>query len=218
MDIPVNVNVHCADGLCGRSTYVLIDPVLEQVTHLVVREAEVPHTERVVSVAEVTCTAPDVILLRCTRKKLQAMDLFAVTGYVKEDLPDPRSERLAYVGMGPYMLWPYVIPAKGTSTRLTVEEEQIPPGELAVHRGARVEAKDGHVGRVDEFVVSPESGHISHLVMREGHLWGQKDVAIPVSEIDHYEQDTVFLKLTRQEIEALPTFPVRRWRSPESGQ
>jgi hypothetical protein len=34
MDIPVNVNVHCADGLCGRSTYVLIDPVLEQVTHL----------------------------------------------------------------------------------------------------------------------------------------------------------------------------------------
>ncbi len=210
MDIPVNVNVHCADGLCGRSTYVLIDPVLEQVTHLVVREAEVPHTERVVPVAGVAGTAPDVILLQCTRKELQGMDPFTLTEYVKEDLPDDlRAERLAYIGMGSYMLWPYVIPAR--PEYVAVEQEQVPPGELAVRRGARVEARDGHVGRVDEFVVNPENGHISHLVMREGHLWGKKDVAIPVSGIDHYERGMVFLKLSKQQIEALPAFPVRRW-------
>jgi len=209
MDIPVNVNVHCADGLCGRSTYVLIDPVLEEVTHLVVREAEAPHTERVVPVAEVAGTAPDVILLKCTRKEFQGMEPFILTEYVKEDLPDLRAERLAYVSMGSYMLWPYVLPAKPEYAR--VEQEQVPPGELAVRRGARVEASDGHVGRVDEFVVDPETGHISHLVMREGHLWGKKDVAIPVSGIDHYERDTVYLKLSKQQIEALPAVPVRRW-------
>ena len=218
MDIPVNANVHCADGLCGRSTYVLIHPVLEDVTHVVVREAEAPHTERLVPVAEVAGTAPDVILLKCTRKEFQGMEPFILTEYVKEDLPDARSERLANVGMGSYMLWPYVIPARTTSTRIPVEEEQVPPGELAVRRGARVEAKDGHIGRLDEFMMNPENGHITHLVMREGHLWGKKDVAIPVSQIDHYERYTVFLKLTKQEIEALPTFPVRRWQSPEPGQ
>jgi sporulation protein YlmC with PRC-barrel domain len=209
MDLSVNVNVHCADGLCGRSTYVLIDPVLEQVTHLVVREAEIPHTELVVPVTQVAGAAPDVILLKCTRKELQAMEPFILTQYVKEDLPDPHADRLAYVGMSSYLLWPYVIPTRTEYVR--VEQEQVPPGELAVRRGARVEASDGHLGRVDEFVVNPETGHITHLMMREGHLWGKKDVAIPVSGIDHYEENTVYLKLSKQQIEALPAVPIRRW-------
>ena len=32
---------------------------------------------------------------------------------------------------------------------------------------------------VDELLVDPENEHITHLVMREGHLWGQKDVVYP---------------------------------------
>jgi hypothetical protein len=45
--------------------------------------------------------------------------------------------------------------------------------------------------------------------MREGHLWGQKDVSIPVSQIDHYQDNTVYLKLDKQSIEALPGIPIR---------
>ncbi len=104
--------------------------------------------------------------------------------------------------------WPYVVSEH--MERVPVEHLQIPPGELAVRRGIRVKATDGDVGRVDEFVVNSENGHITHLVMREGHLWGQKDVIIPVSAIDKTEVDTVFLNLDRRQIESLPTFPVRR--------
>jgi hypothetical protein len=46
--------------------------------------------------------------------------------------------------------------------------------------------------------------------MREGHLWGQKDVIIPLSEMGDTREDTVFLKLDKHQIEALPTFPVHR--------
>ncbi len=53
---------------------------------------------------------------------------------------------------------------------ISVEYERIPPGELAVRRGARVETTDGHAGRVDEFLVNPADGYITHLVLREGHL------------------------------------------------
>ena len=67
------------------------------------------------------------------------------------------------------------------------------------------------VGRVDEFLVDRETEHITHLVLREGHLWGQKDVTIPVSEIERIEEDTVYLKLDKEEIERLPSIPVRRW-------
>ena len=65
--------------------------------------------------------------------------------------------------------------------RVPVEDQQIPPGELAVSRGTRVNATDGYVGHVDELVVDRENGHITHLVMREGHLWGQKDCDHPSS-------------------------------------
>lgn len=86
----------------------------------------------------------------------------------------------------------------------------MPPGELALRRGTRVDATDGHVGRVDEFLIDPATGHITHVVLREGHLWGQKDVTIPVSEIDRIEEDTVHLKLDRHSIAALPAIPIRR--------
>ena len=84
----------------------------------------------------------------------------------------------------------------------------IPSGELAVRRGARMEATDGHVGQVDEFWVSPMSERITHLVLRKGRLWGQKDVAIPVSEIDRVEEDA--LKLDKRRVKALPAIPVQR--------
>jgi hypothetical protein len=69
------------------------------------------------------------------------------------------------------------------------------------------------VGRVDEFLIDPENDHITHLVMREGHLWGQKDVTIPISEIDRIEGDSVYLKLSKDEVEALPAIPMHRWKA-----
>ena len=56
----------------------------------------------------------------------------------------------------------------------------------------------------------PGDGHITHLVLREGHFWDKKDVTIPVSEIDRLDEDEVFLKLDRRAIEKLPAIPVRR--------
>ncbi len=65
-----------------------------------------------------------------------------------------------------------------------VPEQHIPHDELAVYRGMDVRTGEGKVGTVDELVVDPDSGNITHLLMRKGHLWGKKDVAIPVTAID----------------------------------
>ena len=113
-------------------------------------------------------------------------------------------------GMGSYYYLPYDTP--DVTIYASVEYQQIPPGELAVSRGTRVEATDGYIGKVDEFVVNPETSHITHMVMREGHLWGQKDVIIPLSAMGENRDDTVFLKLDKHQVESLPAFPVsRRW-------
>jgi hypothetical protein len=44
----------------------------------------------------------------------------------------------------------------------------------------------------------------------EGHLWGKKEVTIPVSAIDRIEEDTVYLKLDKKAVESLPSESVRR--------
>jgi PRC-barrel domain len=211
MEIPLNAQVECTDGVCGSSVYVLVNPVNEQVTHLVVRESSSPNKEYIVPIDLISATLAGTIQLRCSKSEFEKLNPFIKTEFVEEQIP------LLYGGAGPnmygigdYYFWPYVSP-EGT-VKVTVEHRQIPPGELAVRRGTRVEATDGYVGRVDEFAVNPENGHITHLVMREGHLWGQKDVIIPLSALGDTRADTVFLKLDKHQIESLPTFPLhRRW-------
>jgi sporulation protein YlmC with PRC-barrel domain len=211
MEVPLNAQVACTDGACGHSEYVLINPVTDQVTHLVVKEDSSPNTEYIVPVDIVAETIADTIRLRCSKTELEKMDPFNKMKFIEEKVPDRNFGFGGVIyGMGSYYYLPYV-----TSERTvyeSVKNQQIPPGELAVQRGTRVDATDGYVGKVDEFVVNPENGHITHLVMREGHLWGKKDVIIPLSAMGDTREDTIFLKLDKHQIEALPTFPVhRRW-------
>jgi sporulation protein YlmC with PRC-barrel domain len=212
MEIPLNAQVECTDGVCGHSVYMLINPVVEQVTHLVVREDSLPNTEYIVPVDVVSETIADTIQLRCSKAELEKMDPFIKTTFVKEKVTDKYAGYGGFggYGMGTYYYWPYV--SSESSLFVPVDDQQIPPGELAVRRGTRVEATDGYVGKVDEFVVNPKNGHITHLVMREGHLWGKKDVIIPLSAMGDTHDDTVFLKIDKRQIESLPTFPLhRRW-------
>ena len=209
MEIPLNVQVECTDGVCGRSAFVLIDPVADQVTHLVVKE-DASNTEYIVPVDFVAETVADTIRLRCDRAKLEKMHPFIKTKFIEEKVPNSNFASGGTYGLGSYYYLPYV--NSETPIYEAVEQKQIPPGELAVSRGTRVEATDGFVGKVDEFVVNPKNGHITHLVMHEGHLWGRKDVIIPVSAMGDTHDDTVFLKLDKHQIESLPSFPLhRRW-------
>jgi uncharacterized protein YrrD len=201
MDIPLNVDVRCTDSVCGQSTYVIVNPSSKRVTHVVVREQWFPHTEYLVPVELIRESTPERILLYCTSQELTTLDPFVETEYIEGDLTE-----LEY-NEDEYLMWPYALPE---NERIPVEYERIPPGELAIRRGAHVRATDGRVGRVDEFLIDPANEHITHLVLREGHLWGQRDVTIPLSGIDRIEQDTVYLKLDKSQIEALPMIPVRR--------
>ncbi len=212
MEIPLNAQVECTDGVCGRSMYVVMNPVFEQVTHLVVKENSSPGTEYMVPVDFMTDTTGDTIKLRCSKAELEKMEPFNQTTFIAERVPESNysSGGGEYGGNGSYYYMPFVTLDK--TIYVPEEDQQTPPGELAMHRGTRVEATDGYVGKVDEFVVNPENGYITHMVMREGHLWGKKEVAIPLSAMGEMREDTVFLKLDKAQIEALPTFPVqRRW-------
>jgi len=199
MDISINAKVSCSDGPYGQSTYVILKPTTQEITHLVVSNELFPETDYLVSLDHVMESTPNRIQLNCSREELAKMPIFNTVEFVPSDLT-------GFPGGRQYMMWPYYAPA---ASFMPLEKEHIPADELAIRRGARVEAFDGHVGRVDEFLINPSDDHISHLVLREGHLWGQKDVTIPMSQIDRFENNTVYLKLNKQEIEKLPGIPIR---------
>jgi hypothetical protein len=187
MDIPINAEVYCTDGRCGRSTTVILNPVTDKVTHVVVAERGLLGIEHIVPLDQVVETTPTSIRLRSS-----AADLTQFNPFVEAHFIGGGEEPYEDYASGEWVLWPYMFPEDGWLP--LVEEEKVPPGELAIHRAATVFATDGRVGRVDEFLVEPTSGHITHLVLHEGHLWGQK--------------------VDKRSIETLPHIPVRRRSHP----
>jgi len=211
MEIPLNARVECTDGICGRSVYVLIDPVFDRVAHLVVKLDASPNADYIVPVDLIKNTIVDTIRLSCDKAELVKMDPFIRTAFIQESVPD---RNFKYPGgiysAESYYYLPYV--TSEPTLKVPKEHLQIPVEELAVKRGARVEATDGYVGTIAEFVVNPNTNHITHLVLREGHLWGKRDVIVPLSAMGEISDNTVFLNIDKLQMEILPSFLVnRRW-------
>ncbi len=200
MDIPLNARVKCTDDTCGTSCCVILNPIDDQITHIVVQANTFPHIKRLIPVDRIKETTEDTIQLDVDQYEFVTMPEFIQSDFI---IPSP------YGGneeIPTKMLLPYAM-IMGT---LTEEHESIPTNELAIHRGTTVMATNGRVGQVGEFLVEPKTGCITYLVLREGHLWGKKDISTPVSEIDHIEKETVYLKLSKQEIASLPPLAIDR--------
>ena len=93
MEIPLDAQVECTDGVCGHSAFVLVNPVLDEVTHLVVRE-DSSSTEYIVPVDVVSETIAGTIQLRCSKVQLEQMDPFIKTEFVEEKVPE------SFIGYG----------------------------------------------------------------------------------------------------------------------
>jgi len=87
----------------------------------------------------------------------------------------------------------------------------VPKGEVEVRRSSRVMSADGHyLGDVDGFLLD-EDDHITHFVLERGHLWGRREVTVPIGAVDSVESDVVTLELSKDEVGDLPSHKVHRW-------
>jgi hypothetical protein len=186
--------VQCVDGPAGHTTHVILNPINQQITHVVVRpDGLFANADFLVPVEAIIDAEPDRVRLRYTKDELAQRPVFTQVEFL------PYTE-------GPSVLsWPYTAPLEP----MPVTHKRVPPGELAVRRSDRVEATDGPIGRVDEFLVDPQNSAITHLIMREGNLWGRREVTIPVANISRIEAGAVYLSMSKKEVAALPSVPVR---------
>ena len=201
-NISINAKVQCTDEACGKTTNVIVNPVSHKVTHLVVHDKSLPNNStRLVPVNKVAAATPQQITLNCSKAEVAQLSPFIVSDFIQESAAGE-----AYLSGEAYHSQ-YVI---NDTAYDSVEERNIPEGELALHSGMHIQASDGKVGKLDMLVLAPDSGEVTHLLLREGHLWGKRDVAIPVSDIDFCDADTVYLKLDKAAVKALSAVPVKQ--------
>ena len=190
----IGAEVSCTDGPCGKLSRVVIDPVARELTHLIVGPEKPPPAPRLVPIDLVDAAAAG-IGLRCTVAEFSELNPAEETQFI-----EGTTEYSAY-GPEQEVFWPRYGYRGTHGTEVTVDA--IPPGELEIHRGDPVEATDGEIGRVQGLVIDPDSHHVTHVLLHEGHLWGRKEVAIPVSAVTMV-QEHIELSLSKKQVEDLP--------------
>jgi sporulation protein YlmC with PRC-barrel domain len=200
----------CTDGRCGQVTRVVVDPIARVVTDLVVEPAERHGLGRLVPL-DLVEAGPDEVRLRCTTaefERLQSAEetefLPGTSGYAAYG-PEQVLAR-PYFGLGGTRVSGDAFP--GTSG--TVTFDVLPPGEVAIRRNAPVHATDGDIGQVEGLVIDPRSRRLTHVLLKRGHLWGRRDVAVPIAAVQVVDEDGLSLSLTKQEVEDLPPVDIDR--------
>jgi sporulation protein YlmC with PRC-barrel domain len=202
--VTIGAEASCTDGVAGEVTRVVVDPVARAVTHLVVEPKGRQGLGRLVPLDLIDGTGGE-IRLRCTLVEFERLDPAEETQF----LPGTRGYE-AY-GPEPVVAWPWVslggtpgVPGEMVSgTSETVTFDTIPLGEVEVRRGEPVHAADGAIGHVEGLVINPGNYHVTHVLLQEGHLWGRKEVAIPISAVTGVEGG-IQLSMTKQDVEDLP--------------
>lgn len=207
-EFDIGSEVVCSDGVCGELTRVVIDPVARAITHLVVAPRHRQGGSRLVPVDRVASTDKQ-IRLTCTKSEFEGFDDAEET----EFLPSTGGQ-FGY-GHGQLVSWPYFRLSVGggglSGTRqggpYVETYDQVPLGEVEIRRGDHVHAKDGVIGQVQGLVIEPTDHHVTHFLLQEGHLWGHKRVAIPISAVTRVG-DGVRVNLTKKEVRDLPPVEV----------
>jgi len=201
-EFTIGAGASCTDGVCGEVTRVVIDPIAEAVTHLVIEPKHRQGLARLVPLDLVDEAAGEV-RLRCTIAEFERLDSAEETQFV------PGSPGYAAYGPDQVVSWPYyglaapdIDPAL-VGTSQTVTYDTIPLGEVEVRRGDAVHATDGDIGRVQGLVIDPRSHHVTHVLLQEGHLWGRKEVSIPISAVTRVD-DGIWLSISKQDVAGLP--------------
>jgi sporulation protein YlmC with PRC-barrel domain len=210
-EFTIGAEVSCSDGDCGKLRRVVVDPLARAVTHLVVEPKDREGLARLVPLDLVDATAGE-IRLRCTVAAFEQLDSAEETQFI------PGSSGYAAYGPGQVVSMPYYglgggigvpgamdVDLAGVSQ--TVTYDKVPLGEVDVRRGEHVHATDGDIGRVQGLVIDPADRHVTHVLLQEGHLWGRKEVAIPISAVTGVEGG-IHLSITKQQVQDLPSVDI----------
>ena len=219
MRLELGTPVRCTDRPYGELADVVIDPISKRVTHLIVRPNHQDALETRLVPIELAEGGDETseISLRCTVDDVNGLEPVQEYAYLRLGEPavdDPDWD----VGVRDVLASPYyeaelapgleTLPSYGPDLGLIYD--RVPKGEVEIRRSSDVwSADEHHLGEVDGFLVDGEA-HITHLILERGHLWGRREVTIPIGAVAKVETDEVTLSLSKDEVGGLPSVRVHR--------
>ena len=213
--------VNCTDGPFGKLADVIIDPTKRAVTHLVVEPDDHGKARLVpIELASAEAGETPAITVRCSVEEAGQLEPVEETAYIRLG-ESPELEPEWEMGVESVLGQPYYgygsvgagyesLPVD-YDPHVSVSYDRIPKGEVEVRRASDVTSADGHhLGKVDGFLVDDDDA-ITHFVLERGHLWGRREVTIPINAVAQVFTDAVTLTLTKDEVGELPSVRVHRW-------
>jgi hypothetical protein len=223
-EFTIGVEVSCENGVCGELRRVVVDPIKRSITHLVVEPKYRQNVGHLVPIDLVETTTAREIRLRCTLTQFEGLDDAEETkflpgasgqwGYQQNQMLSMPFFGLRGMGMGMGMGGMGIgLGGMGRGMGMgggpqAVTSDNVPAGEVEVRRGQPVNASDGPIGRIHGFVVNPSDHQVTHVLLDEGHLWGKKEVCVPISSVTGIDDDGVHLSMSKKEAGDLPPIDI----------
>lgn len=69
----------------------------------------------------------------------------------------------------------------GPEATQQVTVDSVPSGAVDIRRELTVCATDGEIGQAQGLIVEPGGHQVTHMLLPERHMWGRKEVAIPIA-------------------------------------
>jgi sporulation protein YlmC with PRC-barrel domain len=211
MPFRIGADASCSDGPCGHVSRIIVNPAAREVTHLAVDQKHRNGPGRLVPVDLVDATTGQ-LRLRCTLAEFQALRPAQDTEVVP-DL-DPTGHRGSPPSVNFLPLSPGLLPIAGDrgprrpKTPQEVTIDTVPFGEVDIRRELTVRATDGEIGQVQGVVVEPGGHYVTHVLLQERHMWGRKEVAVPIGAVMKIGTLLIRLSLSKQQVKDLPSVDI----------
>jgi sporulation protein YlmC with PRC-barrel domain len=216
-ELRIGAHVSCSDGACGQVSGIIVNPGAREVTHLAVGQKQRSGPGRLVPLGLVDATAGQ-IQLRCTLAEFQALQPAQETEVVPDLDPNGPHNIRSYPSASVLPLGGGAFGVAGGASRdpgsgrpeapEEVTVDAVPSGEVEVRRETVVSATDGELGQVQGLAVEPGGRLVTHVLFKQGHMLGRKEVAVPIGSVIKIGTLLIRLSLTRHQAKDLPSVDV----------
>lgn len=202
MNLEIGAAVMGPEGKLGTLTQIVIEPLEERITHVVVERAGLHPCEKLVPVEALTRSEAGRVWTRLSPQELERLpDARKVVGTCS---PPESPTEVPMVEPHPVgLLWPsnvlgWYLPSRPdlSAPRL---EENLPPGTHGLKPGTEVQCRDGkRVGRLDEIRYDRDSGRATSMIIRKGFFFA-RELEAPIDWVEAID-DRIQLRVSCDEI------------------
>lgn len=177
MNLEIGADVLGPDGKLGTLTQIVIEPLGERITHVVIARDGMHAGEKLVPITHLQRSEGDRIW---TDLRQADMDAFPDYRSYRETAAAPATPHEVPLGdLRPVgLLWPsnvlgWYLPAHQANAPAH-PEANLPPGTHSLTSGTEVHGRDGKIGRLDEVVYDRDTGKATSMIIRKGFFFARE--------------------------------------------